>query len=146
MSEATEPLRRVDGKIDKRSLRRKYASPKQAAQESYQRNKPVSVDRELAKKGLTPEQFIELARSQDFVCAICGRFATPKPDGSWRELSIDHDHACCPSGKKQCGKCIRGLLCDKCNQLLGLAGDEIDLLLDAVAYLRRWEEKCQTKA
>lgn len=61
--------------------------------------------------GLTPEQYDALLVAQGGVCAICEA-------ASDERLHVDHDHACCP-GKASCGKCIRGLLCGKCNRLLG---------------------------
>ncbi len=64
-------------------------------------------------------------------CAICKRKPSNKP------LSIDHNHACCPGGKT-CGKCIRGLLCRRCNTVLGLVNDDASILLSALKYL---EEK-----
>lgn len=35
------------------------------------------------------------------------------------ELMIDHDHSCCPGGKRRCGLCNRGMLCGPCNTNLG---------------------------
>jgi hypothetical protein len=63
--------------------------------------------------GLTLEQYDEILEAQGGVCAICGA-----PPGE-KNLGVDHDHACCPSSRKTCGKCIRGLLCMNCNQELG---------------------------
>lgn len=77
--------------------------------------------------GLTPEQYQEMLTSQEGVCKICkGEF-----DGS---LKIDHDHRCCGEGQA-CAKCIRGLLCDRCNRGLGFFRDQSDLLRDAAKYL-----------
>lgn len=47
---------------------------------------------------------------------------------------VDHDHKCCPS-IGSCGECIRGLLCKRCNRLLGLAGDSAAMLLALADYL-----------
>lgn len=44
------------------------------------------------------------------------------------EAHIDHDHQCC-NGPGSCGKCIRGILCPPCNQVLGwIEGRSVDLV------------------
>ena len=45
-----------------------------------------------------------------------------------KEPHVDHDHL---TG------IIRGLLCGRCNRLLGMVKDSIQLLLSAVSYLQR---------
>lgn len=49
--------------------------------------------------------------------------------------SIDHDHTCC-AGSVSCGKCVRGLLCTRCNMAIGALGDDVDGLMRAVVYLQ----------
>ena len=85
----------------------------------------------LSNYNLTIEQYTELFNSQNGVCAICGAQETKK-----QSLSIDHDHSCC-AGAYSCGRCIRGLLCHKCNSILGLARDGAELLLKSIDYLKR---------
>lgn len=80
--------------------------------------------------GLTIEQYDAMLGAQDGVCAACK--APPKD----KNLAVDHDHACCP-GKKSCGKCIRMLLCDVCNKVLGLTQDDPDHLTALADYLSR---------
>lgn len=67
---------------------------------------------------------------QGGVCAICR-----KPPKEGQRLCVDHDHACCPR-ERCCGECIRGLLCMKCNMLLGHAEDNTERLDSAKEYLR----------
>jgi 16S rRNA C967 or C1407 C5-methylase (RsmB/RsmF family) len=47
---------------------------------------------------------------------------------------IDHDHGCC-SGTGSCGRCVRGLLCNRCNLMLGFANDQPEILRAALEYL-----------
>lgn len=89
----------------------------------------------LATYGLTMKRYEAKLEEQNGVCAI-----HKGPCVSGRALAIDHDHTCCPKptpGNKACGKCFRGLLCWNCNQLLGVANDNPDLLEAAADYLRR---------
>lgn len=102
-------------------------------QAKYQNNKEAYKERARvrnlkAKYNLTVEEYEEMFSAQDGKCAICFK---EQPD---RRLSVDHDHSCCP-GQVSCGLCVRKLLCVKCNSLIGLANDDIDLLLSAVSYL-----------
>jgi hypothetical protein len=79
--------------------------------------------------GVTPERHAQLLEEQGGACAICGGQST------YRVLSVDHDHACCP-GPKSCGECVRGLLCDPCNVGIGRFKDDPQLLMAAAAYLQ----------
>lgn len=83
------------------------------------------------KYGLTDEGYASLVEKQSGVCAIC------KGPPNFRGLFVDHDHACCP-GQQTCGKCTRGLLCNNCNFLIGLAKENRRTLLSAADYLGTW--------
>ena len=78
------------------------------------------------------EQYECMLSEQKGVCAICKQ---PCPSGN--KLSIDHDHRCCNTKSKSCGKCIRGLLCVHCNRGLGCLRDSPELLLEAFQYIKR---------
>lgn len=75
------------------------------------------------KFGLTIEQYDELVRQANGVCAIC-----EQPESLKRRLSVDHDHA---TGE------LRGLLCNRCNTVLGHIDDDPSLLEKIPKYLRR---------
>lgn len=90
--------------------------------------------RTLGRHGLTKKSFAVLLESQGGACAnlMCGA-TTAGGRGEWH---IDHDHSCCAK-KFSCGKCIRGLLCQRCNIALGLLGDRREMLEGLVHYLDR---------
>lgn len=91
----------------------------------------------MAKKySITPERYQELLEAQGGVCATCKKSPVGRSDGS-RRFHVDHDHACCP-GNYSCGKCVRGILCYSCNQGLGCAKDDIEILRAMVEYLETW--------
>lgn len=69
----------------------------------------------LHKYGLTEESYKALLARQGGRCAICKR--TPEEIGV-KFLAVDHDHRCCPR-QRTCGRCVRGLLCARCNMYLG---------------------------
>lgn len=78
------------------------------------------------KYNLTLEQYIQMLQDQNNSCKICYRI---NPTGyNWH---VDHCHT---TGK------IRGLLCSKCNQGLGLFEDNIDVLKQAIKYLENFKQ------
>jgi hypothetical protein len=80
---------------------------------------------------ITLEDYEQMMEEQRGVCKICRQ-----PCASGRQLAIDHDHRCCPERGQSCGGCIRGLLCWRCNSILGRAEDSVLLLQSAINYLQ----------
>ena len=71
----------------------------------------VTYDRKhniKSKYKLDYDTYLEMAKDG---CNICGEFTE-------RHLQVDHDHNCCP-GQISCGKCVRGVVCNKCNISIG---------------------------
>jgi hypothetical protein len=84
------------------------------------------------------QDYEDMLRIQNGVCAICGGV-----NSNGENLSIDHDHNCCPT-VKSCGSCIRGLLCGDCNRGIGLLKDSIENIRRAESYLA-WYAKLSNK-
>jgi hypothetical protein len=81
--------------------------------------------------GITTDEYDEMFRLQDGVCATCGRPETRKNRhrGICR-LHIDHDHV---TGK------VRGLLCCKCNWAIGGVNEDTEILRKMIEYLERFK-------
>jgi hypothetical protein len=71
--------------------------------------------------GVDHGKYTLLVSAQGGGCAICG-----KPNTCGRDLAVDHDHK---TGQ------VRGLLCTRCNVVLGLVHDSPEHLLEAALYL-----------
>lgn len=80
--------------------------------------------RNMARFKLSSEDYAALLHKQGGVCAICKCKETYK--NKFR-LTVDHDHLT---------NLVRGLLCARCNSLLGFAKDSILVLESAIRYLR----------
>lgn len=99
----------------------------------YMSDKAPAKNRALkALYNISFSDYNKILKSQKDKCKICGR---PQL-GYWRRMAVDHDHACCP-GKKSCGKCIRGIICSYCNNIL--AALESEQYLKAVSYLEAYQ-------
>jgi protein-arginine kinase activator protein McsA len=84
-----------------------------------------AFNRRLRKSyNLTLDELKSMHHSQNKKCKICGDvYEDVSKHGG---LYIDHCHS---SGK------VRGLLCAKCNQLLGACRDDVAILQSAIDYL-----------
>lgn len=87
--------------------------------------------------GIGLDVYEDMLAEQGGGCAICGHV----PTADEPRLAVDHDHACCPTPKKSCGRCVRGLLCASCNHGLGRFRDRPDLLRRAAEYLQAQKER-----
>ena len=72
---------------------------------------------------ITLEQLEELESKNNGKCWICGGVN----NGRQKNLHMDHDHN---TGK------VRGMLCHKCNVVLGLVNDNPKILNTMIQYLK----------
>lgn len=72
---------------------------------------------------LNLEDYKKMLTRQKGVCSIC-----KKPPLRGQRLYVDHDHSTNRN---------RDLLCHKCNSVLGLASDSLEILRSATHYLKK---------
>jgi hypothetical protein len=82
------------------------------------------------------EQYQTKLAAQNYAC-ICGK-PFNRDGGKSSAPHVDHNHLCC-SGDTSCGKCVRGILCFRCNSVLGFLESEPHLLPDYLkVYLAKY--------
>ncbi len=82
-------------------------------------NKKNRLHQRVIKYNLTDDKFNIMYNSQNGCCAICGKH---------RKLEIEHNH--------QTGK-VRGLVCHKCNVVIGMCEENVEVLQKAIEYLNK---------
>lgn len=92
------------------------AKSQQRHRENPDRRKSITLK---MRYGITLENWNALLAQQNFACAVC----ETRDPGKWH---TDHCHS---TG------IVRGILCDRCNPMLGYARDNADTLMKAVKYL-----------
>ena len=99
---------------------------------AYRQSKPYKDydwSRHIAKKfGISEFQYNEMQIAQKNCCQIC----SINQKDSKRRFAIDHNHS---TGK------IRGLLCQTCNQAIGMLKENKDILYSAIKYLEKYENR-----
>ncbi len=112
----------------------KHKDAEIARNAEYYRNNKDKVNRRVRNRrhGITQEWFDAKVKEQDNRCAVCGKEFEETPN-------IDHNHKCCLS-LKSCEKCRRSLLCAPCNVLIGMAQESIEILSNAIQYLKGYQK------
>ena len=87
----------------------------------YYNHRDKQKAQRIAKYGLSLIEYNQLLENTK-ICPICNDSFNKNPP------VVDHDHI---SGK------IRGIICRMCNSGLGFFRENIDLLLNAIEYLRK---------
>lgn len=105
-------------------VRAYYAAHPEKMKQRNKNRRLQTFDLSLRKRyGITWEDRLKKVQEQDGKCAICST--------ECNELVVDHNHK---TGR------VRGLLCRKCNTLLGMADEDALILQAASEYLNRYNK------
>jgi hypothetical protein len=106
---------------------------KKRGQEYREENKEKELARGLRyRHSVTRDWIKNQLEKQENRCSICKMELTDS-------MHLDHNHSCC-SSRRSCDKCRRSLLCEDCNLGLGRFKDSIEILSNAIEYLRGYSQ------
>jgi len=124
----------VGRRSDEAGCRECWRKYQREYQRGYRRRRDPEKLRESQRKanlkrlyGVSPDDYDRMFEEQGGVCRICRQpEQRHRTDGSRKHLHFDHDHV---TGQ------VRGLLCTRCNTVLGMANDDRSVLASAIDYL-----------
>lgn len=119
----------------RRSGKERWTSPCKSCKADVERRRRIADPNKLVKERtrrlqhkyhISDAEYQQLLNAQNGQCSICGQPETRTFRNKVVPLSVDHDH--------ETGK-VRGLLCAKCNTILGRAQDDSNHLFATIQYL-----------
>ena len=99
---------------------RKWAEQNPERVREYRQKDSWTLAKRCARRGITPEELVDVYERQEECCAIC------KTEIELIDSAIDHNHN---TGE------FRGVLCKRCNRALGMFKDSPTILRNALEYL-----------
>jgi len=124
--------RRPEAKKRRRELRKKNLDKYRAVDNAhYARNRDRHRELSMAKRyNFSVEYYRELFVKHNNLCAICHKpeKSLDRRNNRIRWLSVDHCHK---TNK------VRGLLCQNCNQAIGLIHEDVSILNKIKKYLEQ---------
>lgn len=138
------PKRRSIGVIINNDLERlcsrcKNIFPIEEFSKSHHKNRCISCQAWVKRDGylkrnynIDTKKYEKMLAKSNGGCYICGK--TQEESGKY--LAVDHDHSCCKSKGRSCGKCVRGILCDTCNRAVGLLKDNPENAMAVAEYIK----------
>jgi hypothetical protein len=112
------------GAITQKEYRQTYRRARKAKQTREERK----TEHLWKNFKLSADDYNRMYREQDGLCMVCQKPGAKLWDEvpAHKKLCVDHCHT---TGE------VRGLLCRKCNSVLGLANDDPKVLMGAINYL-----------
>jgi hypothetical protein len=107
------------------------------SREQYQRDK-IDNPKKLKNKylkfyyGITLDEYNEMYKKQNGVCAACGHPETSSKANMLLPLSVDHCHTY---------SVVRGLLCNGCNVALGLLKEDAERIKGLLRYIENYRDE-----
>lgn len=95
---------------------------KQYKEKAKEKIKNYQKEYRLRKYELTLEKYNEMLKNQNNVCKIC-----KNDNKNGKRLAVGHCHK---TNK------VRGLLCETCNRAIGLLKDDVQVLQNAIQYIK----------
>jgi len=123
---------RIDNLKEANSLIKKYDHSDQDQRKAYLKEHRETFPKVWKNSylnqafGISLSDYSRMVDEQHNKCAICDQKETETRGGKVKALSVDHDHT---TGK------VRALLCTSCNQMIGKAKENRNILLAAIDYL-----------